>query len=56
MSIKWLDNDYFPAEFITIVHESADKAGKMAHESAEYPLCEDCFIEYIEDKENENEL
>ena len=52
---KWLDNDYFPAEFITIVHESADKAGKRAHESAEYPLCEDCFIEYIEEKENENE-
>jgi DNA-directed RNA polymerase subunit RPC12/RpoP len=39
----WLDDDYFPAEYI----ENA--------KGAECPLCEDCFIDYIEDKENENE-
>jgi hypothetical protein len=40
---KWLDNDYFPAEFIE------DSKGN------EKPVCEDCFIEYIEDKEISNE-
>jgi|TARA_R110000772_G_scaffold242827_1_gene355498 hypothetical protein len=39
---KWLDNDYFPAEFI-----------KKAQESDEYPLCEDCFADYSEESENE---
>lgn len=39
----WRDDDYSSAEFIE------DSKGD------ECPVCEDCFIEYIEDKEKDNE-
>lgn len=49
----WKDDDYSPAEFIAIVHESADKAGKRGHKNDECPVCEDCFLEHSKEGENE---